>query len=37
MSCVMLAGGDEEEEESDEPPKPEVREVKEKDAFYSKK
>ncbi|KAM3859154.1 nuclear pore complex protein Nup50 [Diretmus argenteus] len=25
------------EEESDEPPKPEVREIKEKDAFYSKK
>ncbi|XP_075900083.1 nuclear pore complex protein Nup50 [Nelusetta ayraudi] len=30
------AGGDE-EEESDEPPKPEVKEVKEDDAFYSKK
>lgn len=37
MTCVLSAGGDEEEEESDEPPKPEVREVKEKDAFYSKK
>lgn len=37
MSFVLSAGGDEEEEESDEPPKPEVREVKEKDAFYSKK
>lgn len=37
MSFVLLAGGEEEEEESDEPPKPEVKEVKEKDAFYSKK
>lgn len=37
MSCVLSAGGDEEEDESDEPPKLEVKEVKEKDAFYSKK
>lgn len=32
--CFFL---DENEEESDEPPVPVVKEIKEKDAFYSKK
>lgn len=34
--CVFVDENND-EDESEEPPKPEVKEVKEKDAFYSKK
>lgn len=35
--AVSVTGGGDEEEENDEPPKVVVTEVKEEDAFYSKK
>ena len=35
--ALLILLEDNADEESDEPPKPEVREIKEKDAFYSKK